>query len=121
MFQPRERLLEFSISHYDDKWYILTNKDKATNFKIMTCPENKTTLDNWVDLLPYDPNIFIQDIDIFKKHMVISERKEGITQIRIRPWNGDNEHYISFDDQSYSVYTSINPDFDTDILRIDYT
>ena len=39
MFQPRERNLEYSIGHYDDKWYIRTNKDVAKNFKVMITPE----------------------------------------------------------------------------------
>ena len=121
MFQPRERKLEFDISHYGDKWYIRTNKDEAQNFKIMVTPENATTKDNWKDLMPYDKAIFIEGIDLFKDHMVISERKEGITQLRIRPWDGKNEHYIEFGEESYTTGTGINPDFETDLLRLDYT
>ena len=47
--------------------------------------------------------------------MVISERKEGITQLRIRPWDGKNEHYIEFGEESYTTGTGINPDFETDL------
>lgn len=121
MFQPRERKLEYDISHYMDKWYIRTNKDGAQNFKIMATPENATTKENWKDVIPYDKNIYIEGIDIFKNHMVISERKNGITQLRIRPWDGNNEHNIEFGEPSYTAYSSINPDFDTDLLRLDYT
>lgn len=121
MFQPRERKLEFDISHYEDKWYIRTNKDDAQNFKIMVTPENATTKENWKDLMPYDKNIFIEGIDIFKNHMVISERKGGITQLRIRPWDGSAEHYVQFGEESYTTGTGINPDFETDLLRLDYT
>lgn len=121
MFQPREHKLEYSIQHYADKWYILTNKDAALNFKIMVTPEGSTTKDQWKDLMPYDKDIFIEDIDIFKNHMVISERKGGITQLRIRPWDGNKEHYIEFGEASYTVGTSINPDFDSDLIRLDYT
>lgn len=121
MFQPRERKLEFDISHYGDKWYIRTNKDDAQNFKIMISPETATTKENWTDLMPYDKNIFIEGIDLFKDHMVISERKDGITQLRIRPWDGKNEHYIAFGEASYATGTGINPEFETDLLRLDYT
>lgn len=121
MFQPRERKLEFDISHYGDKWYIRTNKDDAKNFKIMVTPESATTKENWTDLMPYDKNILIEGIDIFKDHMVISERKDGITQLRIRPWDGKNEHYIEFGEDSYTTGTGINPEFETDLLRLDYT
>jgi oligopeptidase B len=121
MFQPRERKLEFDISHYGDKWYIRTNKDDAKNFKIMVTPESATTKENWTDLMPYDKNILIDGIDIFKDHMVISERKDGITQLRIRPWDGKNEHYVEFGEASYTTGTGINPEFETDLLRLDYT
>ncbi|MFZ1751127.1 MAG: S9 family peptidase [Saprospiraceae bacterium] len=121
MFQSRERNLEFDISHYQDKWYIRTNKDAAQNFKIMTTPESATDKSNWVDLLPYDKNIFIEGVDIFKDHMVISERKGGITQLRVRPWDGKGEHYIQFAEASYTTGLGINPDFDSDLLRLDYT
>lgn len=121
LFQPRERKLEYSIDHYGDNWYIHTNKDEAQNFKIMVTPETATAKENWKDLMPYDKNIYIEGIDLFKDHMVISERKGGITQVRIRPWDGKNEHYITFGEESYTVHTSINPDFETDLLRLDYT
>lgn len=121
MFQPRERNLEFSIDHYADNWYIHTNKDSAMNFKIMVTPVTATTKENWKDLMPYDKNIFIDGIDIFKDHMVISERKEGITQLRIRPWDGKDEHYVAFGEESFTTYTGVNPDFETDLLRLDYT
>jgi oligopeptidase B len=121
MFQPRERKLEYSIDHYGDSWYIHTNKDDAQNFKIMVTPETATSKENWKDLMPYDKNIFIEGIDLFKDHMVISERKGGITQLRIRPWNGQDEHYVQFGEESYTTGTGINPDFETDLLRLDYT
>lgn len=121
LFQARERKLEFDISHYGDKWYIRTNKDDAQNFKIMVTPESATTKENWKDLMPYDQKIFIEGIDIFKDHMVISERKDGITQLRIRPWDGKAAHYVAFGEESYTVGTGINPDFETDLLRLDYT
>ncbi|MBC7885890.1 MAG: S9 family peptidase [Saprospiraceae bacterium] len=121
MFHPREHKLEFDISHYGDKWYIRTNKDGAENFKIMTTPENATGKDNWKDLLTYNKDILIEGIDLFKDHMVVSERTGGITKIKIRPWDGKNEHYIGFKEESYTVGTTINPDFETDLLRLDYT
>jgi len=121
IFQTRERKLEYSIDHYGENWYIHTNKDDAQNFKIMATPETATAKENWKDLMPYDKNIYIEGMDLFKDHMVISERKGGITQLRIRPWDGKNEHYVAFSEESYTVGTGINPDFETDLLRLDYT
>jgi oligopeptidase B len=53
--------------------------------------------------------------------MVLSERIKGITQLRILPWNKEGEHYIDFGEDAFLAYTSINPDFKADLLRIGYT
>jgi len=120
VFQPRTRGLEYSISHYDDKWYILTNKDKATNFKLMTTPEDKTSKDTWKDLIPHRKDVLLEDIEIFKKYLVVSERSNGLNKILIRPWDGSGEYYLPFEIETYSAETGTNPDFDTDVVRYSY-
>lgn len=120
VFQPRTRGLEYGISQYGDKWYIVTNKDKATNFKLMTTPEGKTSKENWTDLIAHRKDVLLEDIDIFKNYLVISERSNGLNTIRIRPWDGKGEYYLPFDSETYTAGTSTNPDFDTEILRYSY-
>jgi len=120
IFQPRERKLEHSISHFEDKWYVYTNKDDAYNFKVMVTPENKTAKENWTDLIPHRDDVYVESIDIFKKHLVISERINANLSIRIIPEEGE-EHYINFGEDAFTSYTSGNPEFDTEILRLGYT
>lgn len=120
VFQPRLRGLEYAISHYGDSFYILTNKDKATNFKVMKTPENATSKDNWKDLIPHRKETLVEDIDIFKDYLVVSERTNGLNTIRIMPWSGKDEYYLPFDSETYTAYTTTNVDFDTDILRYGY-
>lgn len=120
IFQKRTRELEYSISHYGDKWYVVTNKDKATNFKLMVTPEGKTGKENWKDLIPHRSDVLLEDIDIFKNYLVISERSDGLNKIRIRPWDGKGEYYLPFESETYTAGTSTNPDFDTEILRYSY-
>ncbi|MBE8723972.1 S9 family peptidase [Flavobacterium sp. KB82] len=120
VFQPRVRGLEYSISHYEDSFYILTNKDKATNFKLMKTPENKTGKKNWVDLIPHREDVLLEDIEIFKNFLVVEERSNGLNHIRIMPWNGEPDYYLPFGSETYNAYTTTNVDFDTDILRYSY-
>lgn len=119
LFQKRTRGMEYSISHYGDKWYIMTNKDKATNFKLMTTPENATGKENWVDLIAHREAVLLEDVDIFKDYLVVSERENGLNTIRIMPWQGE-EYYLPFGIETYTAGTAANPDFDTDILRYSY-
>lgn len=120
IFQPRVRGLEYSISHFGDNFYILTNKDKATNFKLMKTPENATLKKNWVDVLAHRDDVLLEDIDIFKDYLVVSERNDGLNKIRIMPWSGKGEYYLPFNSETYTAYTTTNVDFDTDILRYGY-
>ncbi len=120
IFQSRTRGLEYGISHYGDKWYIVTNKDKSTNFKLMTTPENATGKDNWKDLIPHRKDVLLEGIDIFKDYLVVEERANGLNKIQIRPWSGKGEYYLPFDIETYSAGTTTNVDFDTDILRYSY-
>ncbi|WP_396145430.1 S9 family peptidase [Flavobacterium sp.] len=120
VFQKRTRELEYSISHYEDSFYIVTNKDDATNFKVMKTPEDKTSKENWVDLIPHREEVLLEGIDIFKDYLVVSERFDGLNKIRIMPWSGEGEYYLPFELETYTAYTTTNIDFDTEILRYGY-
>ncbi|PAM95293.1 oligopeptidase B [Flavobacterium sp. IR1] len=120
VFQKRVRGLEYSISHYEDSFYILTNKDDATNFKLMKTPENKTGKKNWVDVIPHREDVLLEDIEIFRNYLVVEERSNGLNHIRIMPWNDEPDYYLPFGSETYNAYTTTNIDFDTDILRYSY-
>ncbi len=119
VFQPRTRGLEYTISHFENDFYIVTNKDGATNFKVMKTSENATGKDNWVDVIPHKSDVLIEGIEIFKDYLVVEERSNGLNKIRIKPWKGQ-EYYLPFEIETYSAFVGTNVDFDTDILRYSY-
>jgi oligopeptidase B len=120
VFQERVRGLEYDIAHFDGYFYVLTNKDDATNFKLMKTPEGTTSKEHWVDVIAHREAVLLEDIDIFKNFLVVTERNNGLYQIRIMPWNGAPAYYLPFDSETYTAYTTTNVDFDTDILRYGY-
>lgn len=120
IFQKRTRGLEYSISHFGTHFYIVTNKDKATNFKLMKTPEGSTTKENWIEVIGHRADVLLEDIDIFKEFLVVSERFNGLNKLRIIPWNGNEEYYLPFESETYLAYTTTNLDFDTEILRYGY-
>lgn len=120
IFQPRERGLEYGISHYGNNWYVLTNKDKALNFKLMITPEDKTSKENWVDMISHRTDVLLEDIDIFKDYLVVSERSNGLTQIRIKRWDNTQDYYLPFDNETYTAFATQNPEFETKMLRYGY-
>jgi oligopeptidase B len=119
IIQPRERGLEYSISHYGDHFYIVHNQD-AKNFMLSRTPVNKTSKDNWETVIAHRDNVLLEGVEIFKDFLVIDERENGLTQLRVKPWEGE-EHYIEFKDPAYMAYTSSNPEFNTTKLRFGYT
>ena len=120
VFQPRVRGLEYSINHFGNEFYIVTNADNAINFKLMKTSEDATQMINWKDVIKYRDDVLIEGIDIFKDFLVISERHNGLNEIRIRRWDTSEEYYLPFNNETYTAYTTTNIDFDTTILRYGY-
>lgn len=120
VFQKRSRGLEYTMAHYGDSFYIVTNKDKAFNFKLMKTPENATEKENWTEVIPHRKDVLLEEIEIFKNFLVVEERSNGLNKIKIMPWNGKGAYYLPFDSETYAAYTTTNVDFDTEILRYGY-
>lgn len=120
VIQPRERDHEYGIDHYNDKFYISTNW-QAKNFRLMECPENATTKENWKEVIAHRDDVLLEGIEIFRDFLVVDERKNGLTQLRIIKWSDRSEHYMEFQDPAYAAGVGANPDFNTDILRFGYS
>ncbi len=120
VFQKRTRDLEYSIAHFGDSFYIITNADDSNNFKVCKTPETHTTKDNWEDIIPHRKNVLVEDIEIFKEYLVVNERENGLNNIRIINWNGLEDYYLPFDNETYNAYLGNNPDFESDTLRYGY-
>lgn len=121
VFQPRERDLEYSVAHYNDFWYIVTNADKATNFKLMRTSLDKTEKKNWEEVIPHREHVYLENLEIFKDFLVTEERENGLTRIRIKRWDGSDEHYMEFDEETYTAGIGNNPEFDSQTLRYGYS
>ena len=120
VLQPRERDHEYDVDHYQDNFYVRTNLN-AKNFRLMKTPVARTTKKNWVEVIPHRDDVLLQGFEIFKDNLVVVERKEGLIQMRIRPWSGAAEHYLDFGEPAYLAYVSTNYEFDTPLLRYGYT
>ena len=118
ILQARIPHLEYAADHYGDHFYIRTN-DQAQNFKLVKAPLANPSKENWIDVVPHRPEVLLEDFDLFSKYLVTQERSNGLTQIRIQPWNGEG-HSLAFEDQTYTAYVGTNPEFDTDTLRFGY-
>ena len=120
VFQPRIRGLEYSISHFENKWYIMTNWD-AQNFKLMETDEVLTGRSNWKEVIGHREDTLLEGIETFRNFMVVEERTNGQNFIRVINQKTNEEHYMEFESETYNCWTSTNVDFETEILRYGYT
>ena len=119
--QPRISGLEYSVAHYKDHFYILTNENKATNFKLVQTPVEKTSLENWKTILKHRKNTLLEDLDIFKDFIAITERSEGLTKVRIFSHDLKMDYYLPIEGETYTLYTTTNIDFNTPKIRYQYS
>jgi oligopeptidase B len=120
IIQPRERGLEYSVEHFENKFYISTNLN-AKNFRLMEVPIAKPYKANWKEVIPNRDDVFLSGFEIFKDYLVLDERKEGLKQVRIIEWKTKKEHYLNFGEEVYSAWIGYNPEFNTSIMRYTYT
>lgn len=121
-FLPRQRGHEYYVEHFEDRFYIRTNRDGAINFKLMQVGEYEhADTSQWKDVIDHRPSVYLEGLEAFRHHLVIQERTEGLLQIRVIDQRTQAEHYLNFGEPAYTAYVSTNPDFDTDTLRYGYT
>ena len=120
MFQSRTRGLEYDVDHLGDKFYILTN-DQAKNFRLMEAVPGQTEKSQWREIIPHRPDVYLQRFSLFKSFLVLSERKNGMSQIRVIPRGEKDGYYLDYPDKAYVAFPTPTPEADTDLLRYTYT
>ncbi|WP_234993217.1 S9 family peptidase [Sphingobacterium lactis] len=120
VFQPRIKDVLYSVTPLKDKFLVVTN-DNAKNFKVMETPLDKTGKENWKEYIPHRSDVLVEGIDEFENFIVVSERKNGLSQLAIRNLQDNSQHYLDFGEAAYTVYSSTNVEYNTDILRYGYT
>jgi len=121
IFAPRQVNHEYSINHINGQFFIRTNTDEATNFKLMVAPENDHSMDKWEDFIPHRDDVLLQGYTLFNDWLVVSERINALNNIRVFNFNSGEDHYIDFGEEVYSSRISVNEEADADVLRYTYT
>jgi oligopeptidase B len=119
---PRQQGHEYDINHYKDKFYIRTNKDGATNFKLMEVAEDKIgDMAAWKEVIGHRTDVYLDGVELFNNFMVLQERKNALLHLRVINQKDKTEHFIDFGEPAYDAGIGHNPDFNTDVLRYGYT
>ena len=110
----------YQVTPLDNKFLIYTNW-KANNFRLMECPLGKTDSTSWKEVIPNRKDVLLSDVEEFKNFLVLTERKSGLIQLRIRNLTSGAEHYLDFGEPAYTAYATNNPEYNTTVLRYSYT
>jgi oligopeptidase B len=117
---PRRPDVLSTPDHVPGRFLILTN-DGATNFRIVSTPEGDASPSGWRDWQPASDSVFIEGMDVFRTHVVVSERAGGLRRLRVVRLADQATHFVTFPDPAYGVYPSENHDFDAAAVRFTYS
>ncbi len=120
-FIPREKGHEYSVSHLGDNFYIRTNW-KANNFRLMKVSEDAIgDKKNWKEVVLHRKDVYLEGFQTFTDYLVLDERENGLTQLRVMPLNEEEEYFIEFNDPTYTAGIGYTPEQNTDKLRYSYS
>ncbi len=119
---PRQSDMLYDADHIAGRWVILTNW-RARNFRMMTVDDAQIgDRKRWKELLPYDDRVLIESFALFRDHLALNERSDGLLRIRIIPWRAPKQAFhIESDEPVYAATFSVNAEQDTSLLRYSYT
>ncbi len=121
LFLERERDHEYQVEHFENRWIVRTNW-QAKNFKVVEVDRgDEANRSKWRDLIAHNPEGFVHGFDLFRSFMAVEERSGGLRKIRIRPWDGSRESFITADEPTYTTGLAQNEEIDTDVVRYVYT
>tara|TARA_Y100000588_G_scaffold390903_1_gene497843 strand:+ start:137996 stop:140092 length:2097 start_codon:yes stop_codon:yes gene_type:complete len=119
-FTPRGENHEYSIEHFKNKFFIVSNLNSKNN-RLMETNEKETDISNWREVIPHRDDVHLLGIEIFEDHLALNERKDGLRGLRIINQLTGEDYYIDFGENTYTAWISVNKEFSTNILRYGYS
>jgi len=119
LFQPRMKNVLYSVEQLNDKFIIVTNLD-ALNFRLMETGLEKTGKPNWTEVIPHRGDVLLEGVEPFQNYLVVTERKNGLKQIRIFNLKTKKDSYLPFDEPAYQASVGENPEYTSETLRFNY-
>jgi len=127
VFTPREEGIEYSLEHAviaGEDLFLVSHNAGAPDFELARAPIAPTPREQWTPLIPHTPGVRLEDVDAFAGHLVVHQRSEGLTQLRILELDDDgvgDDYLVEFADELYTIGSGGNPSFDTPVVRLGYT
>ncbi|QCX27228.1 S9 family peptidase [Nocardioides jishulii] len=127
VFHPRTDGLEYHLESAviaDAPAFLVLHNGTGPDFELAVSPPAPATPAQWAPLVAHDPAVRLEDVDAFATHLVLHQRSEGLTQLRILPLGPDGVgegHLVEFDRAVYTIGSGSNPEFTQPTVRLGYT
>ena len=119
VMQPRQQDVEYYPDHNGSFFYIRVN-DTGRNFRLVKAPVADPRRQNWQEVVSHRANVMLDDTDFFKNYYVLSERENGLPQIRVTNLGNGESRRIEFPEPAYASYGYVNREYDTSKFRYGY-
>lgn len=117
LIAPRQVDRHYDVDEREGTLFIRVN-DTHPNFRVVTA--SPAAPDEWHEIIAGDDRHYLQSLTCFRERMVIEERLDGLSQIRLHDYASGAFDYVAFPEPSYVATLGDNPEYSTSRLRIDY-
>lgn len=119
LFAARRHNIEYDIAHQGDNFLVRTTEG-GRNFRVLTAPISDPLPENWKEKIAHREDVLVESVDAFERHLVITERENGLRRLRIENLDGDM-HFVQMPETVYTLSPGENPEYETSTLRFHYT
>lgn len=120
VFIPREEEHEYYPESAANGFFVKTNKD-AKNFKLVWSPRENLAVSEWKTIQAHDTDILIEDFETFDSHLVVQEKENGLSRLRVYDLNDYSNELIPTEEETYTLYLGANPESSSKTVRIGYS
>ena len=103
LVEPRREGVIYSLEHWDDGFVVLTNADRALDFKLMRAPEAAPSRASWTPWIPERRGRTVTEIRAFAHRLVRIERVEGNPTLLIRASGSASDTEAKFTEAAYTL------------------
>ncbi len=124
---PRENGVEYGLEHAvvgGEDVFLVMHNGSGPNFELSVSPLTPTPRSEWTPLIAHRDDVRLEDVDAFATHLVVHQRSEGLTQLRILDIDASgitDDHLVQFADAIHTIGSSGNPEFSQPVVRLAYT
>ena len=93
---PRREGREYSVDHVRGQggrgWFVVLTNQDARDFRVLAAADDAVEGEGeWSEIIPHRPGVRIEDVDAFSTVLVLSERSEAETFVRVVPLQNGND------------------------------